>query len=96
MLTTKVMKRLKFGNALATVVEVTFDNSYTTGGKLLDNGKMGLSAVYLALAEPTGTYIFPYDHVSKKLKAVVVATGAEAAAATDLSAVKTYVLAVGW
>lgn len=81
-----------------TVTEVTFDNSYPTGGEPLTASDLGLTGVDFAIATiktaGTGsvTAVF-YDIPNAKLKAFAAA--AEIANTTDLSAVTAQVFAVG-
>lgn len=71
--------------------EVTFSNSYTTGGETLDFAStMGSGrTLHAVLVPPSGGYVFAYDYTNKKLLAYrdagAAGAMAQAPAATDLS-----------
>ena len=66
------------------ILAVTGDTSYPTGGYAVagDFPQSGL----IGLNDGVGTRIALWDDVNKKVKFIVTATGAEVAAATDVSA----------
>jgi hypothetical protein len=61
----QALKNRNFGIITGTI---TFDDSYPTGGESLDlSTKMAdLNVVFI---EPTGGYVFTYDHSNKKVMA---------------------------
>ena len=77
------------GDARRLIVDVVPSNSYPTGGEVMTPALFGLSQVYAVV--PLGDLIggtavsWTYDRANNKLKASVMATGAEVANATDLS-----------
>lgn len=80
--------------------EVTFDNSYATGGESLTPALLGLATIDYLKANPSATgYVFNYDYAANKILALRGAgTGAvlaEETAAVDLSATVTRVQAIG-
>lgn len=87
------------------IKKVTFSASYATGGEALTPANLGLSGVICAITTPSAGYVFEYDVSAQKLKAYrqrdpAAAGGAdiplpEVAAAVNLSAVSTYVIAFG-
>lgn len=85
-------------------VEVTFDNSYATGGLSFTPANVGLSEFDVVLISPhagVGGYTIQYDYTTNKLLVFVeeaVAAGGpllEVANATDLSTLKARILCVG-
>ena len=77
-LTIKPIKRIKFGNAYGQISEITFDDSYPTGGEALLPSGLALNVIEFAEIESAGGYVFEYDHVNKK---VIVRTPVGAVAA---------------
>lgn len=67
-LTVSNLKRTKFSNLKGAVADITFDDSYPTGGESLTPENLGLSVIDFLVAENAGGYIFEYDRVNKKLK----------------------------
>lgn len=73
---------------------IAFDSSYPTGGEALSLATIGLDdRLDFITFEPTGGYVFIYDHTNKKVKVLMadydaVADGplVEVADTTDLSA----------
>lgn len=82
------------GDRREVIADVTFDNSYTTGGLSLTAAQLGLTAadVVIATSAITGQ-TFPYDYAGSRLLAF--AGAAQVANGTDLSAVRTRVVAHG-
>ena len=85
------------------VFKVTFDNSYTTGGLAFNPASYGISTPIAVIAADASGYSFEYDYTNKKLKAMFYdyansASGPaiEVTAATDLSAVITRVIVIGF
>ena len=68
-LSVTVRERHSLGSLKANIVEVSFDDSYPTGGEALTAGDLGLTRVSFALAEPASGYAFEYDHTNSKLLA---------------------------
>lgn len=66
-----IVKRLKMGNAKASIVDITFDSSYPTGGESVTPQQVGLEVIQSFICEPNGGYIFEYVRSTKKLKAFV-------------------------
>jgi hypothetical protein len=84
------------------IKDVTFDNSYATGGEPLTAGDLGLASIVFAAAMSAGGYVFSYDVLNSKLLAYrgdnangSVGPMIEVANAVDLSAVTTRVMALG-
>jgi hypothetical protein len=72
------IKKLKGGNFYQQISEITFDNSYATGGESLTPLMLGLHSIDFMEIEPAGGYIFEYDHDNEKIK-VLTPVGAIAA-----------------
>lgn len=71
---------------------LALDNSYPTGGYAIE---FGFIPAFL-VTQVEGNYIGEYDNANEKVKIKLVSTGAEVAAATDLSSVTMQYLAMGW
>jgi hypothetical protein len=61
--------RIKMGNAVGVVADITLGSSYPTGGEPIEPKSLGLNAIYGLMAYPSGGYLFEFDHANKKLKA---------------------------
>lgn len=94
-LTVSNLTPIKFSNRRGAVADVTFDNSYPTGGEVLTPKQLGLNVIDYITVENTETHIFVYNRANQKLKALT-ALGTEVSSETDLSAVTVRVFAVGW
>ncbi len=82
------------GDRREVVADVTFDNSYTTGGLALTPAQLGMTTLDVVIATSAATgQTFPYDYAAGKLMAF--AGSAQVAPATDLSAVKSRVVVHG-
>lgn len=77
-LSIKSIKKLKGGNFYQQVSEITFDNSYPTGGESLTPRELGLNVIDFMEIESAGGYMFQYDHANQKIK-VLTPVGAIAA-----------------
>ena len=90
-LTISNLQYLDNGGNLARVFDLTYDDSYPTGGESLDVGSLALSRVGFFSANSTGGYVFRYDHSADKIQAYRAgntnAVLAEASNTTDLSAI---------
>lgn len=85
------------GEALV-VSQVTFDNSYPTGGEAVTAADFGLSeldAVVVVGTRAVNTWRVTYNKAAGKLVAFVNTTGVEVAAAADLSTLVVDVVCVG-
>lgn len=69
--TVSIVKRLKMGNAKASIVDITFDSSYPTGGESVTPEQCGMGVIQVFAAEPKSGYSFEYDRSAEKLKAYV-------------------------
>ena len=102
-LSIKSIKKLKGGNFYQQVSEITFDNSYPTGGESLTPRELGLNVIDFMEIESVGGYMFQYDHANQKIKVFTPTTGGasasaaeEVANATDLHTLVTRIKATGW
>lgn len=68
-LTVAFIKSGKTTGGMERIVNVTFDDSYPTGGESLTARNCGLNVIEWVQANPVGGYIFEYDYTNKKLKA---------------------------
>lgn len=68
--TVSIVKRIKMGNAKASIVDITFDASYPTGGESVTPGQVGLEVVQGFICEANSGYTFEYVRSTKKLKAL--------------------------
>ena len=89
-------------DSLIVTAEVTFDDSYPTGGEPISAASLGLKSIDFLSANPNGGYVFEFDHANSKLKAFqadydAVADGPliQVADKTDLKAVKSRIWATG-
>lgn len=57
--------RFKLGNAMAVICDLTFDNSYPTGGEAVN---IPLNVIKRVLIEQQSPYYLEYDHTNKKVK----------------------------
>ena len=83
--TLAVVKRSHPGSQRIVVADVTFDNSYPTGGEAIAAGDAGLGAIQFAVTGGNTANTFAWDYTNGKLLAYVRTTGAEVANTTDLS-----------
>ena len=72
---TTIKKRFKFGNGFGVVADVTLSNSYPTGGEPFPAGNFGLTNIDYVLPSTASGYMFEYDHVNSKLKAIYPRAG---------------------
>lgn len=100
-LTVSELTRGVFGHLRASLVQVTFDASYPTGGEDFTPGQVGMSEFEAVFVEG-GTQEVRFDHTNNKLlaygdKGVATAGGPfeEVAATTDLSAFDAKLLCLG-
>lgn len=56
------------GSRVAKVVRLTLDTDYAAGGYALTAATLGLSAIHVVLANPTGGFILEYDYTNSKMK----------------------------
>lgn len=83
-LTYTAVKRDKArGTMKLTCFQITFDNSYPSGGYAIDAEKMGMDSLISAMwTQDIDTFFdLPIDHANKKLKAAYTAIAAGAAGA---------------
>jgi hypothetical protein len=73
--TVTLLNRRKFANAYCNVANVTFDNSYPTGGESITAAQLGLTAIDFVQASPAGGFDFEWDYAASKLKAFKKAVG---------------------
>lgn len=97
-----LLKRAKNLTLHQNIAEVTFDNSYPTGGEPVTPAQFGVRSIDMMLITNNGGYIFEYDHVNNKIKAynsttgvALASPGSEVVAATNLSAVVLRALVIG-
>lgn len=96
-----IVKVFNKGDRKEVIADVTFDNSYPTGGEPLTGADLGLEIELNAVENVsvfTGAAFSPgksvaYDHVAKKL--ALTSAGVEATNASDQSTVKARVAATG-
>lgn len=73
------------------LIEITFDNSYATGGEALTPADFGLGEVDAVFFENKGGYVFEYDYANEKVIAYESGTASaaldECDAADDLSGI---------
>ena len=76
--------------------DITFDNSYPTGGEALTPADLGLRDILSVAAEQKGVVsrLCEYDYTTQKLK-LFTALSTEAANASDQSTITVRVLALG-
>lgn len=90
-----------WGSRRVGLYRFTPSTSYPTGGEPFDPRSFGfqgpVGAVFLSVRSVAAavTRRFEYDHAAKTIKAIVTSTGAEVAAAQDLSTVLIDVWVVG-
>lgn len=87
-LTIDVIRRVRMPAGRAVVADITFDNSYPTGGEALAAADVGLSKIEYVRAEQKGVAnrICEYDYANSKLL-LFTALGTQAANASDQSAI---------
>lgn len=82
------------GDRLELVIDITFDNSYPTGGLALTPANLGFTELDVVNATPdTAGHTFPYDYTNQKLMAF--SGGSQVANTTDLHTTTTRVVARG-
>ena len=93
-LTISNVARTVFGNKRVVFADVTFDNSYPTGGLDLAPGDFGLRHIDFINPTPSGGYTFPYNAAGGKLLAFSGAS--EVSNGTNLATVTTRTMVVGY
>lgn len=68
-LTIETIQKGVAGDCFDDVIEVTFDNSYPTGGESLTPADIGRTRILHVDASPGGGFVYEYDHDNSKLKA---------------------------
>lgn len=63
-----LIKRTKFNNLYAAIVDIVFDASYPTGGEPITPQQLGLTTIDFLLPSPAAGYIPEFDHTNLKLK----------------------------
>ncbi len=63
-LTIANFKAVKFSNLRGGIADITFGDSYPTGGEALTPGQLGLSVIDFLVAENAGGYLFEYDRAN--------------------------------
>lgn len=103
-LTYNVLSKSNARGSRINLVEITYDNSYTTGGLALSANNCGLNTITSLVAGPVSSagYIPSYDRTTGKLLALFGDNTNAASApliqvtnATDLSAVKAILIVFG-
>lgn len=81
----------------ASIIKVTFDSSYPTGGEAVDFTNYGFSSVVGAVCLPGAlTYYGVYDVANSKFVVYARATDSEVSNATDLSALSLWFFVLGF
>lgn len=62
-----IVKRVKFGNEFAVIADITFDDSYPTGGESVTPEQLGLKVVDVFYGEGRDGYFFEYLKSTEKL-----------------------------
>lgn len=91
-----VIKRVHLPAGKGVVADITFDNSYPTGGESLAAADVGLSSIEYVKAEQKGvaSRICEYDYANSKLM-LFTALSTQAANASDQSTIVVRALVVG-
>lgn len=94
-LTIVPVRTFVLGDHRCVIADVTFDNSYATGGESLTQTDLGLTRSLMSLAAGAATtgHACPYDYTNAKLMAFNGTT--QIANTTDLSTVTTRIVAIG-
>jgi hypothetical protein len=65
-----VISKTKTYSKYFVVADITFDDSYPTGGEAITPNQLKLeSGIDFLMAAPAAGYMFEFDHANKKLKA---------------------------
>ena len=71
------------GNIKYVIKDITFDDSYPTGGEGLSATQLGLEEVYIVLiSQKSDGYVVQYDYTNEKLE--IYEAGADGAALDEL------------
>ena len=71
------------GNVKYVIKDITFDDSYPTGGEGLSATQLGLEEVYIVLiSQKSDGYVVQYDYTNEKLE--IYEAGADGAALDEL------------
>ena len=65
-----IVHRTVFGDQRITIADITFSDSYPTGGEAIDLAQLGLNLVNFVWAPPTDGYLLEYDYAGNKLLAL--------------------------
>jgi hypothetical protein len=76
-----------YGDKRVITADVTFDNSYVTGGEPVTPSALGLGSILHCNGGSKAGNLIQYDPANVKLLAYVSSTGVQVANAVDLSAV---------
>lgn len=81
----KQLPSVAVGGLRGRLVEVTFDNSYPTGGESFTADNVGLAEIlYVGVSVKTAGYVVVYDYANSKLKVFGVQQDADAAVTDPL------------
>lgn len=90
-----IKDRIHMGSKFGIIADVTFDDSYPTGGEAITERQLGLNVIDLLLVAPSGGNTYEYLPETGKIKGYTAAA-TEIADKTDLKAVVVKVFAVGY
>lgn len=68
-LTVDIIRLSKTSTLYVAIADITFDNSYPTGGEYLDPSVFGFGTIVLCLPQSGSGYAFEFDHTTTSLKA---------------------------
>lgn len=92
-LTVNTVTRNVVGNQRMNLVDVTFDNSYPTGGEVITPNQLGLTGIDAVIAFGNGSYNVVRE--GNALVAYDATNGLEVTNLTDLSSLTVRCLAIG-
>lgn len=65
-----IIERTVMGDQRVTIADITFSDSYPTGGEAINPQLLGLDVVNFVWAPPTDGYLLEYDYAGNKLLAL--------------------------
>lgn len=68
-----LLKRSKNLSLHQNIAEITFDNSYPTGGESVTAAQFGLQSIDMVVLSGSGGYIAEYDYTNNKIKVLTPA-----------------------
>lgn len=78
-----IIERTVMGDQRVTIADITFSDSYPTGGEAINPQLLGLDVINFVWAPPTAGYLLEYDYAGNKMLALYPTADAAAPAVAE-------------